>query len=122
MTYDVTTPEGAKATALAGDQRYLAELVCRRLVTTGPTSWAPRVKLVPSGARMLARVHVGFGLDSYLYVTPEGLVRYASAVPPRWRPAISAALLDLGVLDLTPSRTGGVVTGQPSRFNPRSAR
>lgn len=86
----------------------IAERVAARIAETH-ASWRPRAWSQRLSDSTIARVYLGGGLDSFLYVTPEGRVRVSGAVPVRWRRELFAILdAELGLLEVVRGR-GGLV-------------
>ncbi len=97
----------AETTEPVIDQRAIASRVCARLAADDcPRQWRPRVSCSEASGRTYARVYIGFGAESYVFVTLEGLVRMSDALPVVWRTKLIAVLAEMRVLDVAPARSG----------------
>lgn len=97
-------------TAAPIDQLAMARALHARLVRDGCATWNPRVVELPLGPRRYARIRIGTGTDSYLYVTPSGRWRLSSSVPMGWRAAVQRVIGD--DLEPGPPARGGMIANK----------
>jgi hypothetical protein len=76
------------------DQVALAEALVVRLRENGPATWSPKVESTTLGNRTFARVYLGRGDMSFLYLADDGRWRMAAGLPVWWRRDLERVLGD----------------------------